>query len=166
MPIVFRREMQWVFCHREGSLVEAADSDLQLAILHDRMAGLALSKLDSPQTTHRAQEAIMRRLQDGSPRRSQIASDLGLSDHTFQRRLSDEGTSFTGLVDETRRELAHRHLSDSQSSLSEIAYPLGYSDQSTFFSGVHTLVRQFGRLENIVSVWPFDPTDRASRIGA
>ena len=67
-------------------------------------------------------------LQDGSPRRPQIASDLSVSDHTFQRRLSDEGTSFTELVDETRRELAHRHLSDPQTSLSEIVYLLGYSD--------------------------------------
>ena len=105
----------------------------QLAELHDRMAGLALSKLESPQTTRRGQEPTMRRLQEGSSRRQQIASDLGLSDHFFQRRLSDEGTSFTELVDETRRELAHRHLSDPQTSLSEIVYLLGYSEPSTFF---------------------------------
>jgi len=136
----------------------------QLAELHDRMAGLALSKLESPQSTRRGQEAIMRRLQDGSPRRSQIASDLGLSDHTFQRRLSDEGTSFTELVDETRRELAHRHLSDPQTSLSEIVYLLGYSDQSTLF---RACMRWFGRSpgEHRTRL-ALDLADRASRVGA
>jgi AraC-like DNA-binding protein len=81
------------------------------------------------------------RLQDGAPRRSQIASDLGLSEHTFQRRLGGEGTSFTKLVDETRRELAQHHLGYLQTSLSEIVYLLGYSDQSTFF---RACLRWFG----------------------
>lgn len=163
-PLFFDAKSNGFFVTEKDLSSELPTAIPQLADLHDRIAGLALSKLDSPQTTHRAQEAIMRRLQDGSPRRSQIASDLGLSDHTFQRRLSDEATSFTGLVDETRRELAHRHLSDSQSSLSEIAYLLGYSDQSTFF---RACIRWFGRSpgEHRVRL-ALDPTDKASRIGA
>jgi AraC-like DNA-binding protein len=100
-------------------------------------------------------------LQDGSPRRPQIASDLGLSDHTFQRRLSDEGTSFIELVDETRRELAHRQLSDPQTSLSEIVYLLGYSDLFRAY------LRWFGRSpgEHRTSR-ALDLADRASRVGA
>jgi AraC-like DNA-binding protein len=113
----------------------------QLADMHDRMARLALLRLGKPATTQRAREAIVNRLQDGAPRRSQIASDLGLSEHTFQRRLGGEGTSFTELVDETRRELAQHHLGYLQTSLSEIVYLLGYSDQSTFF---RACLRWFG----------------------
>ena len=71
----------------------------QLEELHDRIAGTALSKLHTPTTARRAGDAISRRLQDGSPRRAQIAVDLGVSDHTLQRRLADEGMSFTDLVD-------------------------------------------------------------------
>jgi AraC-like DNA-binding protein len=97
----------------------------------------------------------------GGRRRPQIASDLGLSDHTFQRRLSDEGTSFIELVDETRRELAHRHLSDPQTSLSEIVYLLGYSDLFRAY------LRWFGRSpgEHRTS-GALDLADRASRVGA
>ena len=65
--------------------------------------------------------------------RSTIAAELNLSDHTFQRRLSAEGTSFTDLVDDTRKELAQHYLADSRITLAEIAYLLGYADQSTFF---------------------------------
>lgn len=105
----------------------------QLADLHDRIAGQALLKLVKADTTHRAREAIALHLQDGNPLRSVIAAGLNMSDHTFQRRLTAEGTSFTELVDDTRRELAQHHLADQRLTLAEIAYLLGYADQSTFF---------------------------------
>jgi AraC-like DNA-binding protein len=114
----------------------------ELAELHDRIAGQAIRKFESRTgTTHRAREAIARRLQDGTPLRSMIAADLNMSDHTFQRRLTSEDTSFTDLVDDTRRELAQHHLADSRVTISEIAYLLGYADQSTFFRATH---RWFG----------------------
>jgi AraC-like DNA-binding protein len=114
----------------------------QLAELHDRMAGLMLRKLEQPSTTRRARQAIADRLQDGTPRRARIAADLGMSDHTLQRRLGEEGTSFTELVEDTRRELAEFHLADPQMALCEIVYLLGYSDQSTFF---RACLRWFGK---------------------
>ena len=99
-------------------LVSNADLDTrlptavpELSELHDQVAGLALLKLGLPETTHKAREAVAK-LQDGTPLRSTIASDIGLSDHTLQRRLNDEGTSFTQLVENTRRELAQHHLGD------------------------------------------------------
>jgi len=141
-PLLFNTKYNGFFVTEKDLSSKLPTAVPQLAELHDRMAGLALRQLETPQTTRRGQEAVARRLQDGSPRRSQIASDLGLSDRTFQRRLSAEGTSFTDLVDETRRELAQRHLGDSHISLSEIVYLLGYSDQSTFF---RASMRWFGR---------------------
>lgn len=130
-------------------LVSNADLDTrlptavpELSELHDQVAGLALLKLGLPETTHKAREAVAKRLQDGTPLRSTIASDIGLSDHTLQRRLNDEGTSFTQLVENTRRELAQHHLGDFRKSFAEIAYLLGYSDQSTFF---RACLRWFGQ---------------------
>jgi AraC-like DNA-binding protein len=105
----------------------------ELADLHDRIAGEALRNLENTDISHRARQAVARRLSDGAPLRSTIAAELKMSDHTFQRRLADEATSFTDLVDETRREVAQHHLADSRLSLAEIAYLLGYADQSTFF---------------------------------
>ncbi len=46
----------------------------------------------------------MRRLQNGPPRRAQIAAGLFMSDHAFRRRLAEEGTSFSDLVDAARRD--------------------------------------------------------------
>ena len=91
--------------------------------------------------SHRGRQAVARCLLDGAPLRSTIAAALNMSDHTFQRRLTSEGTSFTKLVDETRRELVQQHLADRRLSSSEIADLLGYADQSTFFRATH---RWFG----------------------
>jgi AraC-like DNA-binding protein len=113
----------------------------ELAEVHDRIAGQALRKLEKPDTTRRAGEAVARHLQDGNPLRSTIAAELHMSDHTFQRRLAAEGTSFTELVEGTRRELAQHHLADPRVTLADIAYLLGYADQSTFFRASH---RWFG----------------------
>jgi len=113
----------------------------ELADVHDRVAWEAMRKLEQAEISRRAREAVVRCLPDGAPARSTIAAALSMSDHTFQRRLTSEGTSFSKLVDETRRELVQRHLADRRLSSSEIAYLVGYSDQSTFFRATH---RWFG----------------------
>ena len=56
----------------------------------------------------------------------------------LQRRLSDEGTSFKALLEETRRELAIAYMTNQQRSIGEIAYLLGFSEPG-YFS------RAFGR---------------------
>src|SRR5262245_11310452 len=131
-----------------GLLISSADlaSKLatavpELADVHDPIAWEALRKLEQTEISRRAREAVVRHLPDGAPSRSTIAATLSMSDHTFQRRLTSEGTSFSKLVDETRRELVQRHLADRRLSSSEIAYLVGYSDQSTFFRATH---RWFG----------------------
>ncbi len=107
----------------------------ELLELHERVADQALLKLKGSETTHRAREAIARRLQDGSPTRCVIATDLKMSDRTFQRRLAEEGVTYTGLVEEARRERAQHYLGNPRLAISEIIQLLGYSDQSNFFRG-------------------------------
>lgn len=90
----------------------------------------------------RAQEAIIKRLPEGTPRRAQIANDLNLSDRTFQRRLEEEGKSFSDLLDDTRRDLTQQYLGKKHLSIKEIVYLLGYNDQSNFFQAC---LRWFGQ---------------------
>lgn len=52
---------------------------------------------------------------------------------SLQRRLSEAGTSFSVLLDETRTRLAKRYLSATGVSLKEIPYLLGYEGPSSFF---------------------------------
>ncbi|HJV54130.1 MAG TPA: AraC family transcriptional regulator [Noviherbaspirillum sp.] len=104
-----------------------------LAELHDRFAGEHLHRLDNARTSYKARELIIRQLPDGEPLRGDIAKALCMSERTLQRRLHDEQTSFHQLVDDTRRELARDYLGQADLTLAQIAYLLGFADQSNFF---------------------------------
>ena len=58
-----------------------------LAEVHERLASEHLQRLDHAQTCSRARAAILRRLPDGEPRRTEIARALEMSERTLQRRL-------------------------------------------------------------------------------
>lgn len=55
-----------------------------------------------------------------------------MSARTLARRLDDEGTSFSKLLDDLRRELAVSHLRDRDISVSEVAFLLGFADANAF----------------------------------
>jgi AraC-like DNA-binding protein len=61
-----------------------------------------------------------------------VADHLHISPQTLRRHLRDEGTSFQGLKDELRRDMAIYHLGQADLSLQEIAEQLGFSEPSAF----------------------------------
>jgi AraC-like DNA-binding protein len=61
-----------------------------------------------------------------------IAEQIGLSLRTFQRRLTAEEITFSQLVDAYRQEEALRMLRQGRYSMAQIAYDLGYNEQSSF----------------------------------
>lgn len=69
---------------------------------------------------------------DGVPTLSAVASQMGLGPRTLQRRLSESGRSFQGIVDLARKELALRLLRETELCLAEIAFLAGFSEQSGF----------------------------------
>jgi len=75
---------------------------------------------------------ISQSLSEGIPKVSDIAGQLGMSARTLQRRLSEQGYSYQTLVDESRRELSRRLLSETEFPLIDIAFMTGFSEQSAF----------------------------------
>jgi len=81
------------------------------------------------------------RLAGGPPTVAEVASALGLSMRTLQRRLAIAGRSFEVVLDEVRRARAEALMADAGRDLAQIAYELGYSDRSTF---TRAAIRWFG----------------------
>jgi AraC-like DNA-binding protein len=104
-----------------------------LLALHEQAMDERLAALGDASISARVSEAIALRLDQGEPRREDIAASLALTDRALQRRLQAEHTTFGHLLDEARRELARKYLADSQHALAEMAYRLGFADQSNFF---------------------------------
>jgi AraC-like DNA-binding protein len=76
--------------------------------------------------------AIIRNLAHDRVRLLFIADDLKLTPRTLQRKLSDAGTSFQQVLDRARHALATDYLRQGALSLADIAFLLGYQEQSAF----------------------------------
>lgn len=61
-----------------------------------------------------------------------VAQKLDLSPHQFSRRLQGSGYRFPDLVDEVRQDLARHYLEQPDLALTDIAFLLGFSEQSAF----------------------------------
>ena len=95
--------------------------------------------------TARVRQALMQLISRGDPRRELVAATLCMSERTLQRRLTEEGTSFIELVDDTRRELAQRYFVNGAYTPTEMSFALGFSDPSNFYRACK---RWFGRTPN------------------
>src|SRR5215467_2005290 len=100
-----------------------------LARMHERLASEHLQRLDHAPISRRARAAIIGRLPDGEPGRSDVAGALEMSERSLQRRLQAEGTTFLRLLDDTRRELAQQYLGQTDVSVAEAGFLLGFADQ-------------------------------------
>lgn len=63
---------------------------------------------------------------------AQLASLLGVSARTLQRRFKEQGTSYQQLLDDTRKGMALRYLKESTVSVTQLAVLLGYAEVSVF----------------------------------
>jgi AraC-like DNA-binding protein len=77
-------------------------------------------------------QVVRVRLAEPGHRIEQVAAQLGMSPRTLQRRLAEGGTSYAAVVDQVRLEAAKQALADSTNSLAEIAFLIGFEEQSSF----------------------------------
>jgi AraC-like DNA-binding protein len=123
------------------NVMEFADADLVMALppnppLQDGAGQpmlASLARAEPPTFSARVQALLASLLPKGPPHRDDVAAQLMMSERTLQRRLAEEGTSFTNLVDDTRRELARQSLSCGELSLKMLSFQLGFSEPSAFY---------------------------------
>ena len=75
---------------------------------------------------------IVKNLAQDRVRLPLIAQDLNLTQRTLQRKLREAHTSFQQVLDETRHQLACNYLQQANLNLAEIAFMLGFQEQSSF----------------------------------
>lgn len=96
-------------------------------------ADLLLQKLPrGPGLVERMRRAIGGRLRGGDPSLENVARDLSMSPRSLQRHLQELGFSYHALADEVRAATARLYLEQPDIAIAEVAYLLGFSDQSTF----------------------------------
>ena len=117
--------------------IEAVDkilpgSNPQLAELNDQVMIEYLAKLDQKHITHKVKATIVDQLPSGSVTNETVARALFMSPRKLQRKLQRAETTFNALLNEIRQELACQYLREEETSITEIAFLLGFSESSAF----------------------------------
>lgn len=121
-------------CFSESEWTSAiADSDATLAHVLEEHARMLASKLPTASESFVAsvQGCIVAALPDGADEED-VARALHVSRRTLQRKLAQDGTSYRSVLDAVRRSLAESYLADDAVSIPEVAFMLGFSEQSSF----------------------------------
>lgn len=71
-------------------------------------------------------------LPSGIPSIAQLSRHMGMSNRTLTRRLTESGLSFREIVTNTQMGIATNLLKNTSSSIGEIAFRTGFSEQSAF----------------------------------
>ena len=132
-PVHFEAERDAILVTDDMLSVPNKLGDETIARFFDQHLAAELAALaDDTGLEQRVRIAVSQSLSEGVPTVTDIASQLGMSGRTLQRRLSDKGASFQSLVDLARRELAEQLLRDTDYSLAEVAFLTGFAEQSGF----------------------------------
>ena len=119
----------------------SADPSLHAVLrAHAERMLAALAPGDSLVEQVRAQ--VLATLKDGPLAAVDVAERMGITRRTLTRRLQREGTSFTELLDDVRKQAAVHYLDTSDHSIEDIAFLLGFSESSAF-------VRAFKRWQGV-----------------
>ncbi|HEX9169736.1 MAG TPA: helix-turn-helix domain-containing protein, partial [Roseiarcus sp.] len=89
---------------------------------------------------------IQRTLPHGRAQAETVAKSLAVSPRTLAHRLAEEGTTFADVLDHMRRSLAAQYLHESNFTLAQIGWLLGYEGPTSFH---HAFKRWTGRSPSV-----------------
>ena len=108
--------------------------DPELGRLLARYASQELSRIPvATDLPSRLVQILRLHLEDGrSVDVVSVAHELGIPVRSLQRRLSDHATSFSVVLEHTRRSLAPALLAEPDSNVEQVGFRLGYSESTAF----------------------------------
>ena len=107
-------------------------SNRELAHSNDRILVDYLAELQQYKLVNEVRAALIDELPNGKPSEEVIAQAVYMGARTLQRRLANEGNSFSKLLDDVRKELAECYIKDQTRTVSEVSFLLGFSQVSSF----------------------------------
>ena len=131
-PVFFESEHDSISFDREALEAPLPGGNLELALVNDRIAEEYIDALDPSTISTEVRKLLIELLPSGDANQQSIASQMNRSLSTLQRQLAAENTNYKEIREHTRRDLAEQYVREGHYSLSQIAYLLGFSDQSNF----------------------------------
>ncbi len=128
-------------CAHDKLVLDAADVELPFATHNEELVQMLASQFEEQLKAREQKQSsigsvkwVLRRLLAGSrPDVAVVAKELGMSERTLQRRITEEGTTFRQLLNETRKELIREYLADDSVEITEAAFLLGFENTNSFY---------------------------------
>jgi AraC-like DNA-binding protein len=140
--VEFNHDFNGIVCARTDLDTPNPNADPAMSRYAQQLLDSALGPAEqAPTLLDDVRHAIVLLLPSGRCTIEQVADSLGVVCRTVQRRLADQGLTFSGLVNELRVELATRHVEDGERPLTDVSALLGFSAPSGFSRWYHG---QFG----------------------
>ena len=132
-PLAFAQaDDSLVLPKRVEDLAIVSEASHLLQILRAHADDLLTERRTSAGLQGTVENQLLSLLPSGRVRTAIVAQQLGMSEQSLTRLLTQDGTTFGKILDGLRQRLALRYLADSRMSLQDIAWSLGYSEVSAF----------------------------------
>lgn len=132
-PVEFgRAEDSLLFLHSALELAIVSSDTQLLEILRAHADNLLLERRSTTELRRVVERELVRLLPGGRAQCAIVAQQLGMSPRSFTRHLAEEHTTFSQILDNLRKQLALRYLTDARISLQQVAWLLGYSEMAAF----------------------------------
>ena len=131
--VTFNGERNCIVMNNRCLMRRLAGADPRLYTILKQAGDARLNELTlRPDIVARTARVISETLNSAPPLLDTIAQKLRITPRALQNRLAQQGTTFERVLSDTRRSLAMRYLRDTDLSLTEIGFLLGFSEQSAF----------------------------------
>lgn len=132
IPINYESKNNLIIFDDMRAEIRLASGNSELAKVNEDVAIKYINTLDRTSVVMQVKASLIELMPSGQVYEKIIASELNMSLRTLQRKLSDEKTSFSKIYKSIRQEMANEYIQDSQMSMTEISYLLGFSEQANF----------------------------------
>ncbi len=131
-PVEFDADRtQWQFLPGSaGRLLPLADGELHG--LYASRCERVLGRATADSTIRDRLAARLNRADGAFPSAGEAARQLALSERTLHRRLAEEGTRFSAMVDDARYARARELLLDRRMTVEGVAFAVGFAEPSSF----------------------------------
>jgi len=131
-PIQFGAEVGAFYFDKADLDAPLPHSAPDIAKATDRIAEHYIETLDPLKVASQVRRLLVDLLPSGKADQELVSSRLNRSASTLQRQLQGEGITYREVLESTQRNLAETYLRDNKHSHAQIAYLLGFSEQSNF----------------------------------
>jgi AraC-like DNA-binding protein len=131
-PVQFGSDFNGLTCSAASLEAPIAGAEPEMARYAEDTVEMLMPTADQGTLAERTRRALYLLLPAGRGTVEHAAERLGLHPRALQRQLEKEGTSFGGVLNRARRELALRHLASPAHSIEAIAVLVGYATLSSF----------------------------------